>query len=175
MSGLVKVPSGKGGRRPGAGRPKKASSELMVRNPETGELQKLSMDRMSRLQARKALRDLLEPVERAAVIRLTKIILKETDERPDIALEAIRMVMEYRHGKPGTVESWGDEVDIRMANKSGMNGNGNGATQPSGIGVLVLGGGEAKYIENLRNVRKLHGQEEKVIDLSEIPPPIKVQ
>lgn len=79
----MKSTSGRGGSRPGAGRPKGARNKVA-----------------------RELKDMLAPADQKAVKRLIDIIDRGP---PKAALEAIRLSWEYRHGKPKRV--YGEQDD----------------------------------------------------------------
>jgi len=157
----AEVPSAHGGKRPGAGRPRGSKN---APRPTASSLAK-----MSRREAREKFKELLEPVERAAAVRLTQILLKETKDRPDLALEACRLVFEFRQGKPAPME-WLDEMPEGLVSGQQQPQIG----QQANIGVLMIGGNEEEYKEGLRMLRmKMRGTAEpQQVDLSKIPPPL---
>lgn len=81
MGDIAKRKSGRGGRRPGAGRPAGRKSIRAI-NDE--------------------FRELLEPLDKIGMAKLAKIITEEED--PEIVMRAIEIAWSYRHGKPVPVK-----------------------------------------------------------------------
>jgi len=121
---MPKKKTGRGGARPGSGRPK--GSRNKPKNVR---------------QMRQEFKELLEPLDRAGAMRLMNIILKGEDEKT--VLEAIRIAFEYRHGKPLQVAAAGP----------GEPGAGGLAIETDTTNVLVVGGDEASYVNSLRALR----------------------
>jgi len=121
----------RGGKRPGAGRPRGSKNTP-----------KAELDRRSRLDLRKEFRELLEPCERAGVMRMTRILLDE-ETKDEVAVEAFKVICQYRHGTPQP-----------MVREAGDSSTGNVVQN----NMLVVGGDEQSYIGALRQMRKAAGR-----------------